>query len=110
MYQNREKYLSAYQSLLGIAYAFAILSTVLTAALLLPMLWTIPMTKSINKKRLAAEPSECLTLGVCALFFLSIISGVLLIVANGKVDQYERAKISDATNTRMDEAANNFQV
>jgi|GEM_PF-894027 len=38
MYQNREKYLSAYQSLLGIAYAFAILSTVLTAALLLPML------------------------------------------------------------------------
>lgn len=107
MYQSREKYLSAYQSLLGVAYAFAILSTVISAPFLIPMLWTIPMTRSINKKRLAAEPSECLALGICALFFLSIISGVLLIVANGKVDQYERAKISDATNARTSEAAAN---
>ncbi len=112
MYQSREKYLSAYQSLLGVAYAFAIVGIIITAPFLIPMCWTIPMTKSINKKRLAAEPSECLALGICALFFLSTISGILLIIANGKVDQYERAKISDATNARMSEAAanNNFQV
>lgn len=61
-----------------IAFIFAIIATITSAAAIIPLCWTIPMTVSIYK---AYENEKDLSTGfkVCTLIFLSLVSGILLL-------------------------------
>lgn len=62
-----------------IAFIFAIISCISTGWCLIPLCWTIPMTIKIYK---AYKGEITLSTGfkVCTLIFVSIISGILLLV------------------------------
>lgn len=62
-----------------IAFIFAIFSLICSAPALIPLCWTIPMTISIYK---AYNNERELSTGfkVCTLIFLSLVSGILLLI------------------------------
>lgn len=62
-----------------VAFIFAVIACVCSAAALIPLCWTIPMTVKIYK---AYKGEVKLSTGfkVCSLIFLSLVSGILLLV------------------------------
>ncbi|MBE6133109.1 MAG: hypothetical protein E7178_00325 [Erysipelotrichaceae bacterium] len=73
------------KALLLVAFIFMILGTVGLAILLIPLAWCIPMTihcyQCYNNNE---KPS--VAFGVCSLLFVSLIGGILLIVAGAMDD------------------------
>lgn len=63
-----------------IAFIFAIISTVSTAVFILPLCWMIPMTVHCWGLYKGNKPNT-VAFGVCTLIFLSIVSGILLLVS-----------------------------
>lgn len=62
-----------------IAFVFMIVSTVSSAFLLIPLIWCIPMT--VRYYRYTKEGGTLSTsFKVCTLLFVSLISGVLMLV------------------------------
>ncbi|AHI52433.1 hypothetical protein [Spiroplasma culicicola] len=60
------------------AYILNIISTIATAIVLIPLIWTIPMT--IKSKKIIGDGQEHVAFGVCSLFFTNIISGILTLI------------------------------
>lgn len=63
-----------------IAFIFAIISTVVSAAFILPLCWMIPMTVHCWSLYKGKKPNT-VAFGVCTLIFLSVVSGILLLVS-----------------------------
>ncbi|MBR0235728.1 MAG: zinc-ribbon domain-containing protein [Clostridia bacterium] len=61
------------------AFVFMILSTIVSAIAIIPLAWCIPMTVSYSKKIKNGEPVS-VGFKVCTLLFVSIISGILMLV------------------------------
>lgn len=76
------------KQLYRIAYAFQIVGTVFSAFFfLIPLAWTIPMTLATKKaiEQVGTnEEIQHIALGVCSLFFSSLIGGILILVATNK--------------------------
>ncbi|ATG97375.1 hypothetical protein [Mesoplasma lactucae] len=81
MYNAKQNAANNYRTMMTIAYAFAVVATVIGAFAIIPMCWMIPMTIAINNKRKAAMPQKCLGLGICSLIFLALIPGIFVIIA-----------------------------
>ena len=64
-----------------VAKVLMIISTIINAFAIIPLLWCIPMTISLSKKM---ESGEKVTTGfkVCVLLFVNMISGILLLCDN----------------------------
>ena len=61
-----------------IGYCFMVVATVITAFALLPMAWTIPMT--IHAKKCLNSGKKMSTgFKVCALLFVGLVGGILLL-------------------------------
>lgn len=60
------------------AKVFLILGTILQGWLLLPLAWCLPITISVCKKMKRGEPVGT-GLKVCALLFVSMLGGILLL-------------------------------
>jgi len=60
---------------------FMILGCVLSGFLIVPLLWTIPMTIKYNKAVEANEPVS-MAFAICSLFFVSAIAGILMLFEN----------------------------
>lgn len=66
-----------------LAFIFNLISTVSVGWLLVPLAWMIPMT--ISSYRIYKGTRENTTaFGVCTLIFVSLVSGILLLVAKKK--------------------------
>lgn len=63
-----------------IAFIFAIISTVSAGFLILPLCWMIPMTVYCWKLYKGTR-ANTVAFGVCTLIFLSVVSGILLLVS-----------------------------
>lgn len=62
-----------------IAFIFALISTILMAPFVIPLCWMIPMT--VRCWRIySIKDLNTVTFGVCSLFFLNPITGILLLV------------------------------
>lgn len=63
-----------------IAFIFAIISTVSAGVFILPLCWMIPMTVYCWKLYKGTR-ANTVAFGVCTLIFLSVVSGILLLVS-----------------------------
>ncbi len=69
------------QTLRLIAFIFALLSTISVCWLLIPLAWMIPMTVMTYQIYKGKRPNTT-AFGVLSLIFLSLVSGILLLVSN----------------------------
>lgn len=67
-----------------IAKIFMVLGTAVQAIFLLPLVWCIPMTIYYFKKVDAGEEVG-LVFKVCALLFVNLVAGVLMLLENEKI-------------------------
>ncbi|QHX36503.1 hypothetical protein [Spiroplasma sp. BIUS-1] len=84
-----------------IGYAFMIVGTVLSSFLLIPLLWTIPMT--LKTKSLITVYRDATVLGVCAILFVSTLGGIFILLANNPQNYKEVVQPNQFN------AANEFQ-
>lgn len=63
-----------------IAFIFAIISTVSAGIFIIPLCWMIPMTVYCWKLYKGTR-ANTVAFGVCTLIFLSVVSGILLLVS-----------------------------
>lgn len=68
-------------TLFKVAFAFQILSTVCCAIFVIPLAWMIPMSV-IGYKMSKGEKANTVAWGVCNLIFLSVVSGILYLIAD----------------------------
>lgn len=72
-------------TLLLIAFIFMILGTIGLAVFIIPLAWCIPMTITCyNNYKNHVKPS--IALGVCSLIFVSLVAGILLLIAGAQED------------------------
>lgn len=67
-------------TLLLVAFIFNLISTVGTGWLIIPLAWMIPMTV-ISYKIYQGERENTTAFGVCDLIFVSVVAGILTLVA-----------------------------
>ena len=72
-------------TLAQLGLVFCIINTVIAGFCLIPLIWMLPITLSINNSIRDNKPIS-FALKVCTCIFLSLIGGVLLILAD-EVDQ-----------------------
>ena len=75
MYEGSSK-----QTMRMVAFVFAVLSTVVAGWLLLPLAWMVPMTV-MSYGIYKGTRKNTTAFGVCSLLFLSLVSGILLLVS-----------------------------
>ncbi|WP_342268661.1 hypothetical protein [Spiroplasma endosymbiont of Aspidapion aeneum] len=80
------------RTLYAIAYGFDIATTVLLSFFIITMAWMIPMT--IATKRAMDEVGKNseishLSLGICHIFFMGLVSGILIICAQSSLTDVE---------------------
>lgn len=63
-----------------IAFIFALISTISMAVLIFPLCWMVPMTVHCWSLYKGTKPNT-VAFGVCTLIFLSLVSGILLLVS-----------------------------
>ncbi len=63
-----------------IAFIFALIDTISSAFLILPLAWMIPMTVH-TWKIYQGKRANTVAFGVCSLIFVSLVSGILLLVS-----------------------------
>ena len=68
-------------TLMTVALVFNIIACVIFASFIIPLAWMIPMTVSLNDKIKNNEPIS-VGFKVCNLIFVSLISGILLLVGD----------------------------
>jgi len=61
-----------------VALVFMILGCIATGWCLIPLIWTVPMTVSYNRKTKNGEPIS-VGFKVCALLFVNLIAGILML-------------------------------
>ncbi|MDR2653847.1 MAG: hypothetical protein LBB39_00860 [Mycoplasmataceae bacterium] len=88
MAKNKSK-LSRRQQNYKAAYIFAVIFTVITAFAIIPLIWTIAMTLRIKKTYLTNDDSSHIVLGICSLFFLSLISGIIILCSEASSTKIE---------------------
>lgn len=72
-------------TLLLVSFIFMLISTISLGWLLIPLAWCIPMTVSCYKcYQNNTKPS--VGFGVCSLLFVSLVSGILMLVASAQDD------------------------
>lgn len=71
---------SDFTSLGFAAYVLMIIITCITALALIPMAWCIPMTISVKRNYVKYKKPCSVGLMVCALLFMGLIPGILLLV------------------------------
>lgn len=84
MNQQTNNVSSTKKTMYSVAYILSILFAVITAILIIPLCWTIPMTMMIKNAKLSCGTSQeksHLILTICSFFFLGIITGIFLLVA-----------------------------
>lgn len=64
-----------------IAFIFAVISTVSCAIFILPLCWMVPMTVHCWGLYKGTK-ANTVGFGVCTLIFLSLVSGILLLISN----------------------------
>lgn len=67
-----------------VAFVFCIISTVCAAMLIIPLAWMIPMSIRSWKIYKGTKPNTT-GFGVCTLIFVSLVSGILLLVSKKDV-------------------------
>lgn len=78
--ETTEGQLSSDQTLKLIAFIFNLVSTIGVGWMLIPLAWMIPMTV-ISWGIYKGEKRNTVAFGVCTLIFVSLVSGILLLVA-----------------------------
>ena len=68
-------------TLMTVAFVFNIIGCIIFASFIIPLAWMIPMTVSLNDKIKNNEPIS-VGFKVCNLIFVSLISGILLLVGD----------------------------
>ena len=63
-----------------IAFIFAVISTVSVAMFIVPLCWMVPMTVHCWSLYKGTKPNT-VAFGVCTLIFLSLVSGILLLIS-----------------------------
>lgn len=63
-----------------IAFIFALISTISVAMFIIPLCWMVPMTVHCWSLYKGTKPNT-VAFGVCTLIFLSIVSGILLLIS-----------------------------
>lgn len=81
------------QTLKLVAFIFALIATIATGIVIIPLAWTIPMTIHLYNAYKGKQYS--LAFAICSLLFLNTIAGILLIV---DYVLYESKKSSVTTN------------
>ena len=74
-------------TLLKVAFAFQIVNTVLCCWMIIPLAWMIPMCV-IGYKMMNGQKANTVAWGVCNLIFVSVISGILYLVASKDEKRY----------------------
>lgn len=64
-----------------VAFVFCLISTLISALAILPLIWMIPMTVHCWGIYKGTKPNTVL-FGVCTLIFCSLVSGILLLISN----------------------------
>lgn len=64
-----------------VAFVFCLISTLISAFAILPLIWMIPMTVHCWGIYKGTKPNTVL-FGVCTLIFCSLVSGILLLISN----------------------------
>ena len=77
-YSQPESISESAVALIGTAYAFQLVNTIIFGILLLPLLWNIPVLNRIKKAQLEKRKPS-IALAVVTLIFCNLISGILLI-------------------------------
>lgn len=68
-------------SLMTVAEVFCIICTVLAGFAIIPLCWMIPLTVALHNRIQRKEPIS-VGLKVCILLFVSLISGIILLVGD----------------------------
>ena len=77
-YSQQEPISESAVALIGTAYAFQLVNTIIFGILLFPLLWNIPVLRKIKKAQLEKRKPS-IALAVVTLVFCNLISGILLI-------------------------------
>lgn len=68
------------RTLLLVAFVFSLISTLISAFIIIPLAWMIPMTVVSWGIYKGTRPNT-IAFGVCSLIFVSLIAGILLLCA-----------------------------
>ena len=77
-YSQQEPISESAVALIGTAYGFQLVNTIIFGILLFPLLWNIPVLNRIKKAQLEKRKPS-IALAVVTLIFCNLISGILLI-------------------------------
>ena len=77
-YSQPESISESAVALIGTAYAFQLVNTIIFGIFLFPLLWNIPVLNKIKKAQLEKRKPS-IALAVVTLIFCNLISGILLI-------------------------------